>query len=161
MNPERWAPRLVMGSVLLGSALASVRAPAAETSQPPRVPQALQERAQREGSARVIVELRLGSGKGAPEGLLPGTQAVRSQRSEIAAVQDRVLTRLAGRSHRLHHRFGAVPFVALDVDAAALAALEADPEVERVVEDRLVAPVLAPSVPLVQGDVAWDFGSDV
>ena len=160
MNPERWAPRLVMGSVLLGSALASVRAPAAETSQPPRVPQALQERAQREGSARVIVELRLGSGKGAPEGLLPGTQAVRSQRSEIAAVQDRVLTRLASRSHRLHHRFGAVPFVALDVDAAALAALEADPEVERVVEDRLVAPVLAQSVPLVQGDVAWDFGYD-
>jgi subtilisin family serine protease/uncharacterized cupredoxin-like copper-binding protein len=147
------------GVVLLGSVLAGMVSPAGGTSRPPAVAPALLARAQKDGALRVIVALRLPSGKSRPEGRLTSRAMLDSQRAEIAATQSGVLARVVGK-HRLWHRFETVPFVALEVDPAGLAALAADPDVEQVVEDRLVAPVLAQSVPLVQADLAWDFGYD-
>ena len=97
-------------------------------------------------------------GAARPDGLLQGLEAQRLQRLEIEASQSGVLARLAVREHRLRHRFRTVPFIALETDAEGLSALAADPGVLRVVEDRLLAPSLAQGVPLVQGDLAWDFG---
>ncbi len=119
--------------------------------------QALLDRAQQEGSVRVIVELRLPSHRA--EGSL-APEARRSQRLAIVKAQSDALARLNRRSHRVVHRFQTVPFVALEVGGDALAALAADPSVARVVEDRLVRPLLAESVPLIQGDIAWDYGYD-
>ena len=43
---------------------------------------------------------------------------------------------------------------------AGLAALAADPDVAEVLPDPVLRPVLAQSVPVIQADVAWDFGYD-
>ena len=123
-------------------------------------PQTLQDRAQQEGPVRVIIELRLPSGRARAEGRLASPQAQQSQRLEISAAQKNVLARLAGKGHRVVHRFRTVPFVALEVSSDALSTLADDPTVARVVEDRLLAPLLAQSVPIVQGDLAWDSGYD-
>src|SRR5262245_58264706 len=152
---------LTVGLVLLGATLAAPMALAAPSSGGSPVPQAIRDRVLREGSVRVIVQLRLPSGPHVPEGRLPSQAAVLAQRVEIGATQASLIARLAGSRHRVLHQYRTVPFVALEVDRGAVAILDASgAEVRRVVEDRLVAPVLAQSVPLVQGDIAWDFGYD-
>jgi subtilisin family serine protease len=71
------------------------------------------------------------------------------------------LTRLAGRSHRVLREYNSVPLVALEVGPDALTELEASSLwVKHVVEDKLNAPSLAESVPLIGGDQAWNRGFD-
>jgi subtilisin len=123
------------------------------------VPEDLRVRAERGGRVRVLVELRLTDGHVA-EGLLGGRDAVAAQRGEIAAAGDRVASALASTDRRIVHRYQTVPFVAMDVGPGALAALESAPDVIRVVEDEILLPVLAQSVPLIQGDQAWTRGYD-
>jgi subtilisin family serine protease len=54
-----------------------------------------------------------------------------------------------------------VPYVALQLNPAGLAALESgDGDVVRVMEDSIVKPVLSGSVPLIQADQAWGAGYD-
>jgi subtilisin family serine protease len=149
-------------SICLAAVALLLGAPAAHASaaaDPPVVADGLAERAQREGSVRVIAGVRLPSGAPRAEGALSAA-AVRTQRAEIAAAQSALLQRLGGAGWRLARQFRTVPFVALEVGPGALAALGADPGVLRVVEDRLVAPVLGQSAPLIQADLAWDFGYD-
>jgi subtilisin family serine protease len=160
MTPASRARTGIVVFSLLGSLVTGVPASAGQAKASDRVPQALRDRVQREGSQRVIVQLRLPSGSAKPDGRLPSARARRSQQLAIGAAQDAVITRLSGKTHRVAHRYRTVPFVALEVGDDALSALAADPAVERVVEDRLLAPFLAESVPIVQGDLAWDFGYD-
>ena len=54
--------------------------------------------------------------------------------------------------------FEFIPFSALAVDADELDALAAMPEVTDIQEDRLSAPTLAESVPLIRGNDAWAAG---
>ncbi|HYT94788.1 MAG TPA: S8 family serine peptidase, partial [Gemmataceae bacterium] len=120
----------------------------------------VRERVLREGRVRVIAEMRLPGGPHVPEGQLAGP-ALSAQRSDIAGAQRQILARLAGRSHRVLHQFSTVPLVALDVGPDALAELEASSLwVKRVVEDRLNAPSLPQSVPLIGADQAWSRGFD-
>src|SRR4051794_33627514 len=65
-----------------------------------------------------------------------------------------------GSEARLVRRFRTVPFAALEVTPAARRALAASADVVRVFEDEIVRPVLAQSVPLIQGDQAWSAGYD-
>ncbi|HEV2984307.1 MAG TPA: S8 family serine peptidase [Vicinamibacterales bacterium] len=126
--------------------------------QAPQVSQSLRDRVLREGRGRVIVELGVA---GVPEGDLPDVATILQQRQAIADLGARALTRVPASARRVVHRFQTVPLVALDVDANGLAALEnASPEVVRIVEDAILRPVLAESVPLVQGDQAWAVGYD-
>ena len=60
----------------------------------------VRDRALREGRVRVIAELRLPAGSHVPEGLLTAA-AQTVQRRDIGAVGRQVLSRLAGRSHRV------------------------------------------------------------
>ena len=108
----------------------------------------------------MIVELRLPGGQAVPEGrLLPA--AVATQRADLRQVRRQILTRLAGRVHRVLHEYDTVPLVALEVGADALAELEASGFwVASVVEDAVRAPTLAQSVPLIGGDIAWSRGFD-
>src|SRR5262249_15172217 len=63
--------------------------------------------------------------------------------------------------HRVVREFQTVPYVALEIGPAALAALEAaSGDVVRVFDDELARPSLADSVPLVEGDQVWDVGYD-
>jgi subtilisin len=148
--------------VLLAGVHASSVLPAPGSSAAPSVvvSAALQNRVQAEGTARVLVELRLGRGAFVSEGRLDRATAA-AQRRDIKDKETRVLARLGSKQHRVTRRFSTVPLVALEVGSDALRELEnADGLVDRVVEDDIVYPSLGTSVPLVQGDRLWAQGYD-
>jgi len=119
----------------------------------------MRERAARNGRVRVLVEVSLPAGH-VPEGQLDLPVRL-AQRQQINAQQARVLARLSPTGHRILHRYQTIPWVALEADAAALAALESiGADIVRVADDALARPVLSKSVPLVQGDQAWGVGFD-
>ena len=125
------------------------------------VDQPVRDRVQSDGHARVLVDLRLPSGPHTPEGLLPDSRAVVGQRADIARTGAEVQARLLGTRHRVIHTFESVPLLAVDVDAAGLAQLEAAGHlVGRVRPDALRTPMLPQAVPLVQGNQAWAAGYD-
>ena len=112
------------------------------------------------GRVRVIVEVQL-PGRFVAEGALPTLAQVLAQRTNIAFAQSRVFSQLQGLGHSVLHRFDTVPYVVLEIESDALQELEAASlDVRRVVEDARYAPLLAQSVPLVEGDQAWAQGLD-
>ena len=121
---------------------------------------ALRQRAERDGQVRVIVELRLPSGALVPEGRAAGPAAVAAQRQAIGGAGARVLGALQASRHRLVHRYLTVPYLALEVGVDGLDALAASRDVAEVVEDRILEPVLAESVPIVEADQVWASGHD-
>lgn len=123
------------------------------------VPEALRERAARDGVARVIVELKLPAPH-VPEGRLQAA-AVAMQRAAVAERRAAAIARLPGGAHRVLREFETIPYVALEVSPQALDALErASDVVGRVVEDEVLRLSLSDSVPLVQGDQVWSAGYD-
>ncbi len=54
----------------------------------------------------------------------------------------------------------AIPFVALEVDAAGLRALAVDPMVRAIQADHAYFPALASSIPVIRADAAWARGID-
>ena len=125
----------------------------------PQIPQDVSGRAGRAGRVRVIAELRLGASD-VPEGNLRTSGAVLAQRQRIAARASQLLSRLSPGSHRTIRRFATVPFIVLDVTAAALDELARDADVVRVMDDAILFPVLGYSVPIVEGDQVWASGYD-
>lgn len=89
----------------------------------------------------------------------PSRSRVLVQMRAADASGQRVMRGL-GANVRLARRFNRLPFVALEVGAAERAALQRSPDVVRVFDDVIVRPVLAQSVPLIQGDQAWNAGYD-
>ena len=146
----------VAGFVLLLSA----GAPSPRAAANLQISQELRARSQRAGRVRVIVELTLPSGH-VPEASLSTTAAVFAQRQAIGARAARLLSRLPARSHRTIHQYQTVPYLAIEVTPAALDALELlDTDIVRVMDDAILTPVLAESVPLIEGDQVWASGFD-
>jgi subtilisin len=108
---------------------------------------------------RVIVQLRTPDPYES-EARLPNPAAVAAQRRAIDAAATGLLARLSRAEHRVARRYQTLPLIAVEVTAAARAALEGAPETLRVFDDEMARPVLAQSVPLVQGDQAWAVGYD-
>ena len=151
---------VIASIVTLGGFFVSAQGVTPQSPQTVQVPGELRSRADREGHVRVIAELRLSSGRHVPERDLP-LQAAARQRSAIEAAAVRVIDKLPPSSHRVIRRFRTIPYLALEVTPAALAALEdSASDVVRVMPDALVRPVLAQSAPLVQSDQAWESGYD-
>lgn len=100
--------------------------------------EALIEKARRGGALRVIVTLAVPF---EPEGDLANARAVRGQRRAIAAAQQRLLRRLRGHRISSVKRFETIPSLALSADAAALVCIKSAPEVARVQEDQVDAPL--------------------
>src|SRR5262245_17702666 len=120
------------------------------------VPPELTQRAAVEGTVPVIVQLAMAV---TPEGVLADESAVLGQRQGIANAQLAVLAALTGQGIRVRHRYETLPFLALEVDLAALAVLNSlKGIVLRLEEDVMERPLLAESVPLVQGNAAWNVG---
>jgi subtilisin family serine protease len=142
---------------LLAGSLHGLLAPPTAGAQGGVAPEVL-ERLHHAGQARVIVELDLPLGF-VPEGFLSDAGGA-AQRADVAAAGHQVLARLAGRSARVVHRYATVPLMALEIGADALPELVASPRVRRVVPDVLNAPLLATSVPLIEGDQLWARGVD-
>ncbi|HTM25229.1 MAG TPA: S8 family serine peptidase [Vicinamibacterales bacterium] len=125
-----------------------------------QIPGELRQRAALDGRVRVLVELKLPTGPHVAEGA-SNPAAVVAQRAAISAAAARVLARLQSGGHRVLHQYVTVPYIALEVSAANLEALDnSAQDVIRVMDDPIVRPVLAQSVPLIEGDQAWASGYD-
>jgi subtilisin family serine protease len=94
------------------------------------------------------------------EGRLSGSAAVVTQRRAISRAQRGVISRLPAGRAEVVRAFETIPYVALAVDADGLAALERDPEVLRVDEDRVERAVLTETIPLVGADQTAAAGLD-
>lgn len=116
----------------------------------------LRQKASAEGTARLIVGVRVGF---APEGLLTAGETT-LQRDEIGRAQSALVDRVPslrsapGRTKR----FAAIPFMAVEADPDELEQLANLPEISSLEEDLLAQPVLAESVPLTGGAAAWSGG---
>jgi len=119
-NRVRWTPRIA----ILVVALAGAWSTASGMDDPPVIDPDVRA-VTRGGTVRVLVELRV-----------PPTDP-----STLKDTQDEVLRRLTGTGARLARRYATTPFLALEIDAAALARLEEMHElVTRVRADRIVPP---------------------
>jgi hypothetical protein len=112
---------------------AATPAPATSPGAPTPAPsRSLIEAVRRDGTVRVIVTLAV---RYTPEGHLPGAEAVRRQRAEIATAQDRLLDELRPFHTQLHARYAHTPQLALTVDEAALLRMLGSPLVLSVQRD--------------------------
>ena len=135
-------------------AVSAIQEHGATGSSRPVLSAALKAKAADGGTVRVIVQL---STPFTPEGRLAGTQ-IRGQRQAIGLAQDAVLQKLLGQGARLQARYGHIPFLALEVDAAALDRLAAMPEVTGISEDVFEKPSLVSSNAVIGSGVAWAMG---
>ncbi len=157
-------PSIVVLSVVLLFAAASPHGQTRPPQRPPKGPtisQSVRDRAAKNGRVRVIVELRLPGNNGLlPERRLGNAQAILNRRQDITGARGRILASLTAGSGRETRRFQTLPFVALEVGANGLAALQSSPDIERIIPDVLFHPTLEFSVPHIQGDQAWQAGYD-
>jgi subtilisin len=151
---ERWPFLLTKSALLSVCVTVGATVPSNAAAQP--VPAELSQKALIEGKVPVIVHLAVPM---TPEGLLADSGSLTAQRQGIAAAQGNVLAALAGVSHQVRHRYETLPFLALEADPVALSVLNVlTGVVLRVEEDELSQPMLAESVPLIQGNAAWGAG---
>ena len=121
----------------------------------PAVVAELSRTAQLQGKVRVIVGLDVGW---VAESHLPDPLAVERQRGRIAAAQATVLHKLRSFDVGVLARYRFINFMALEVDAQALAALAALPEITSLEEDVAVPPAMASSNPIIGSPAAWAAG---
>jgi len=107
------------------------------------------------GQIRVIVSLAVAT---RPEGALAGPAAIEAQRRAIARAQDAVRARLAGLPARISHTYTIIPALAATVDATALRALAAAPEVVSISRDRPLPPLMDRSNAIIGAPAAWAAG---
>jgi subtilisin len=116
------------------------------------------ERAERDGSVRVIVRL---AAPDAAHALAAGGGTAERARAAIASARDRLASDLASTSGWAPVReFRTIPYSALEATPEALAALSASDTVRAVGEDRLESVSLVDSVSIVQADQAQALGFD-
>ena len=116
----------------------------------------LRNRVRSEGRVKVIVGLKNEVGS-APAAF--GSLAVaRARAPEIARAQRSLSIRMSAHNVSSLRRFKFIPYVAMEVDGAALEALASDPEVVSIEEDGVVKPVLADSTARIGAPHAWDQG---
>jgi subtilisin family serine protease len=111
------------------------------------------------GRRRVIVRVAAPpavNGVFSPEATL-NPRAVGRQRAAIVSQQQAALTRVRADSAARATLFELVPYIALDVDEDEFLGLLNAPEVDRIEEDVLLAPVLGQSVSLIGGDGSGTF----
>ncbi len=149
--------RIEPTTLYFGATPPAASAKAVETAPPvssrPVISKTLREKAASKG-ARVIVRL---AAPFSPEGALAGAQAL-AQRQAIGQIQDAALAKLVGQKVTVHARYEHIPFLSLEVDAAALDLLSRLPEVTGIQEDVFQKPFLASSNAVIGSGVAWAKG---
>lgn len=121
-------------ALLLGIAVLTGAGTAAAQTTPPPTIEELVAKATRQGTLRVIVELKIDP---------PGPPSPEA----IGQAQDHVLQELAGTSHRVLRRFTTIPFMGLVVSADALRRLGGSAHVASVREDKVLRPQGSPASP--------------
>ena len=120
------------------------------------VPQSLIQKAQRQGTVRVIVRLHTPS---TTESDIESDLELASRRRNIDFARASTRASLSRLPHRVIHEFQDFPFMALSLTPGGLQALESlRGLVTEVLEDQLNTPFLAESIPLMQADQAWAGG---
>ena len=120
---------------------------------------ALIAQARSEGRVRVIIGLGHEGGSGASSASsFKDAEARAAMVSRVDGAQQELLVRMSGYSVSSVRRFKYIPYLAMEVDAAALDALASDPEVVSIEEDKLLKPMLEESVPLIGAPRAWSQG---
>lgn len=117
----------------------------------------LMDRAQREGTVRVLARLPVAEQPLAFRGTLAGDQA---RRVAIRSARERLEADLGDTAWEVKHEYDNIPFVALEMGADALARLQLTDRATGYYEDRLEKILLAESRPLVQADQADAAGYD-
>jgi subtilisin len=102
------------------------------------------------GSVRVIIQFKVDQYK--PEGKLASAQAVSGQHQAIAQARQKVIDKLAAYKVTGIKQFATVPYMAMQIDAAGLRGLLADPAMVSVQEDIPVPPALNESIPFIKAD---------
>jgi subtilisin family serine protease len=111
-----------------------------QATQPAYVDSRIEENIGSDGTVGVIVGVRALSVPGAEQPLA------------VAAAHQGLLAELAGTGHRTVRTFGAAPFIAMDVDAAAVRALRGSRNVESISLNAEFAPALAETADIVRFD---------
>ena len=127
-----------------------------ERSQRARAFAALRAKVRTEGRVRVIVELKT-EGSPAVSAVSRMTDA-RTRSPLIARAQQTLLNRMSRHNFSSVRQFKFIPFMAMEVDRAALESLAEGPEVVSIEEDSVVRPVLQESTALVGAANAWRQG---
>src|SRR6266850_4811581 len=150
--------RLLSAAVLLSLLVVSLTGRGG-TTEPSPVPAALHAQAAARGTVRVIVRL---NAPFVPEGQLASPAHVMGQRQMLAGVQSTVRGHLRGVAHRVVRDFnGNLPLMAIEASPDALRMLDSlRGVVADVQEDRLSAPALIQSIPLINADDEWVLGND-
>jgi subtilisin len=117
----------------------------------PSSPSRLLEKAQKEGSVRVIVGLRTDF---TPEGRLSGAQ-VDDQRGAIESAGAGLRAELSGAGYQTVREYETVPYIALKLTPEALRAVQDSPRTTTLQEDVDVPVDLADSAPIVQAPTMW------
>jgi uncharacterized repeat protein (TIGR01451 family) len=104
-----------------------------------------------QGSLAVIVGL---AAPPQPTAAASDDVILKRHQDALGAAQGALLGRMAGHTLGGVKQFEFIPYIAMRVDEAGLAALRTDPLVLSVGEDLVVAPALDRSVPLVRADLA-------
>ena len=117
---------------------------------------ALTTRARSEDRVRVIVGVRT-EGRSYVAAVSSLGEA-KSRSPLIARGQESLLNRMSNLEVSSVRRFKFIPYVAMEVDEAALESLAADPEVVSIEEDLAVKPLLENSTRLIGAPHAWDQG---
>lgn len=111
--------------------------------------------AEETGTVRVLVQLNLPF---RAEGDLDDAQSVQAQQVGIDGLQDSVLNQLADTNTAVIAAYKYIPYLALELDAAALQELAGLPQVITIEEDIPAPPTLSSSVPVIGADQAWAGG---
>lgn len=156
-NPRTTASRCsdvrALRSVLILAA--AVLAIAARDARAGDVSQLL-DRATERGTVRVLARLDVP----ATAKSLASVDADAARLTAIRSARTALARDLEGTAYTTEREFSTIPYVALDVSPAALTALTLSGHVLAIEEDRLEKVMLPESVPLVQGDQAWNAGFD-
>jgi subtilisin len=148
-----------------GAGTLSERGAQADEQQQTPSSSGLLQKAEREGSVRVIVGL---STDFMPEGRLSRAE-VADQRDAVQSAQAGLQEDLQGTGYQTLRQYDTIPYIALNVSSRALQELQRSPRVTGIMEDRLAevsqdapedldSPALAESTPLVQAPTMWANG---
>jgi subtilisin family serine protease len=110
----------------------------------------LQTKAQSQGGIRVIVQLSQ------IDTQLRGinTSQFEQRKQRITAVQDRIVNQLSTQRVFATKKFREIPFMVIETDAPGFSQLAKLTDVASIIEDKIVPPSLADSVPLIGADIA-------
>jgi hypothetical protein len=107
----------------------------------------------------VIIELKAPF---QPEGNLAGISAVRFQRLAISTSQSNLINTLRAQNLAIFDliEYETIPYMALEVDAAGLLALQTNPNVTQIMEDHLSEVTMTSANMVVDSQGAWTKGFD-